>query len=69
VLDQVEQLAEAHKATNSQIALAWVLARPAITAPIVSATSVEQTKELLGAVDVKLSADDLAALDKVSNWK
>jgi aryl-alcohol dehydrogenase-like predicted oxidoreductase len=69
VLDQVEQLAEAHKATNSQIALAWVLARPAITAPIVSATSVEQTKELLGAVDVKLSADDLAALDKVSSWK
>lgn len=69
VLAQVEQLAEAHKATNSQIALAWVLARPAITAPIVSATSVEQTKELLGALEVKLSADDLAALDKVSSWK
>lgn len=69
VLDKVEELAEAHKATNTQIALAWILARPAITAPIVSATSVAQTKELLGALEVKLSADDLATLDKVSSWK
>jgi len=50
----------------SQVALAWIMARPGITAAIASATSVEQVRELLGAVDVQLSAEEVGALDRVS---
>ncbi|HEX2915630.1 MAG TPA: aldo/keto reductase [Chloroflexia bacterium] len=69
VLEEVEKIAEAHKATMTQVALAWILARPSITAPIVSATTVAQTHELMGAVELKLGVEDLAALDKASAWK
>lgn len=49
-------------ATLSQIALAWVAAQPGVTAPIASATSVEQLDELMASVNAKLSDDHLAAL-------
>jgi aryl-alcohol dehydrogenase-like predicted oxidoreductase len=69
VLEQLDRVAAAHNATVSQVALAWVMARPGITAPIASATSVEQVRELLGAVDLKLSEEDIKALDRVSAWR
>src|SRR5690606_35577215 len=50
-------------APPSQVALAWLLARPAITAPIASATSVDQLDEILGAVALTLPAPVLARLD------
>jgi aryl-alcohol dehydrogenase-like predicted oxidoreductase len=69
ILDAVEGVAKAHKATSTQIALAWILSRPGMTAPIASATSVEQVDELLGAAEITLSAGDLTALDTASAWK
>ncbi len=69
ILAKVEEVAQAHHATIAQVALAWMIARPGIIAPITSATSVEQTRELLGALDLKLTAEDLTALDKVSAWR
>ena len=69
ILAKVEQVAQKHHATIGQVALAWLIARPGITAPIASATSVEQTRELLGAVDVKLTAEEWNELDKVSAWR
>lgn len=69
ILAEIERVAEGHKVTNSQVALAWLLARPGITAPIVSGTSVEHVRELLGAAELKLSQDAIAALDKVSDWQ
>ncbi len=69
ILDAVEGVAKAHNATSTQIALAWILSRPGMTAPIASATSVEQVGELLGAAEITLSADDLTALDTASAWK
>ena len=66
ILDAVEKVAETHDATPTQVALAWILARPAITAPIASTTTVEQTREMMAAVDLKLSPDSLAALDHAS---
>ncbi|MGI9058788.1 MAG: aldo/keto reductase [Ktedonobacteraceae bacterium] len=68
VLDQLDRVAKAHNATLSQVALAWILARPGITAPIASATSVEQVRELLGAVTLKLTEEEMSSLDKVSAW-
>ena len=66
ILEQLDRIAAAHHITVSQVALAWVMARPGITAAIASATSVEQVRELLGAVDVHLNADEVETLNRVS---
>ena len=54
-LAQMEQIAKDHNCTVAQAALAWLIHRPSVTAPIASATSVAQLKELMGALDVKMS--------------
>ncbi len=69
ILEQVERIANAHQATIAQVALAWIINRAGITAPIASATTVLQTQELLGATTVQLSDEDLQVLDKVSAWQ
>lgn len=66
VLGAMETVAERHGATLSQVALAWLMSRPSIAAPIASATSEAQLKELLGAVDVHLSHEDIWDLDRAS---
>jgi diketogulonate reductase-like aldo/keto reductase len=53
-------------ATAAQVALAWLLARPAVTSVIVGIKRPEQLADNLKALDLALSPDDLAALDKVS---
>jgi aryl-alcohol dehydrogenase-like predicted oxidoreductase len=69
ILDAVEQVAGNCNATTGQVALAWLLAQPSITAPIASATTPEQVRELLGAADVRLDADALQLLDQASAWR
>ena len=69
VLSAVDKVADAVGATPSQVALAWIAHRPGITAPIVSATTVEQLRELLGALDLRLDAEATATLDKASAWR
>ena len=66
VLAALDAVAARHGATCAQVALAWVMAKPAIAAPIASATSVAQITELMGALGLKLTADDVAELDKAS---
>ncbi len=66
ILEQVDRVARAHNTTPSQVSLAWILAQPGITAPIASATSVAQTRELLGSVSLKLTDDEIQSLDRVS---
>jgi aryl-alcohol dehydrogenase-like predicted oxidoreductase len=66
VLAALDAVAAAHHATPAQVALAWLIARPSLTAPIVSATSVEQLHELLGATSLQLSHDEIAQLDLAS---
>ncbi|HET6431333.1 aldo/keto reductase [Dyella sp.] len=66
LLDSLDAAASAHGATPAQVALAWLMARPGITAPIASATSVEQLHELLGAAQLVLSPQEIAALDRAS---
>jgi len=62
VLAAMDRIAAETGATLSQIALAWVAAQPGVTAPIASATSVEQLDELMGSLDLRLSDEQLAAL-------
>ena len=66
ILDALEKVAASHKAKPAEVALAWVMARPGVTAPIASATSVEQADSLVRATELKLAPADMAALDTAS---
>jgi aryl-alcohol dehydrogenase-like predicted oxidoreductase len=66
VLAALDEVASAHRASVAQVALAWLLAKPELTAPIASATSLPQLEELLGAVRLELSQEDVARLDAAS---
>jgi len=66
ILDVVRQIADSHNASIPQIALAWVLQKPGVTSAIVGARTKAQLVDNLGAVDVRLSEDDMARLDSVS---
>ena len=68
ILAALDAVAAAHGATPAQIALAWLMARPGLTAPIASATSVAQLQELAGAAHLALSPQDIAALDEASAY-
>ncbi|WP_337243665.1 aldo/keto reductase [Luteimonas sp. gir] len=66
ILGALDDVACRHAATVAQVALAWLIARPGITAPIVSATSLAQLRELAAARTLLLSKADIAALDGAS---
>jgi aryl-alcohol dehydrogenase (NADP+) len=64
IADTVASVAKKRGLSPAQIACAWVLQAPGITAPIIGATKVEQIKDLIGAADLKLTAEEIAALEK-----
>jgi aryl-alcohol dehydrogenase-like predicted oxidoreductase len=66
VLQALDDAAKKHNSNPTQITLAWLMQRKAITAPIVSATSLQQLKDLIASPNVKLDAADVAAIDKAS---
>lgn len=66
ILGALDDIAASHKATPAQVALAWLIARPGISAPIVSATSVAQLQEILAAARLQLGSTDIAQLDAAS---
>lgn len=68
LIDCIDEIAQRHGATPAQISLAWLLARPGITSPITSANTADQWQDLAGAVDVRLTPEDIVALDNASNW-
>jgi aryl-alcohol dehydrogenase-like predicted oxidoreductase len=66
VVEAMRPIAEAHGVSVAQIALAWLLHQKHVTSVIVGAKRIDQLEDNLGAVDVVLSADELATLDTVS---
>jgi aryl-alcohol dehydrogenase-like predicted oxidoreductase len=66
ILDALDAVAARHGATPAEVALAWVIARPGVTAPIASATSLEQLASLVRATELRLAPEDVAALDAAS---
>jgi len=64
VVDAVEAIAGARGLSNMQVALAWVLRNPAITAPIIGASKLHHLTDALSALDVALGDDEVAALEK-----
>lgn len=69
LIDLLEERGKAHGASVAQMALAWMLQRPAITAPIIGSNSVEQLRDLMGSLNVTLTAEDVQAIDEASDWK
>ncbi len=69
LIDLLESLGKAHNASVAQVALAWLLQRPAITAPIIGANTVEQLTDILGTLEVHLTAEDVQAIDEASDWR
>lgn len=63
ILQALDEVSARERVTQAQVALAWLLAQPSVAAPIVSATSVAQLEEILGAARLTLSASDLDVLD------
>jgi aryl-alcohol dehydrogenase-like predicted oxidoreductase len=66
ILAALDAAAASSNATPAQVALAWQIARPGLTAPIASATSLAQWQELAGAATLALDATTIAALDAAS---
>jgi aryl-alcohol dehydrogenase-like predicted oxidoreductase len=69
ILQALDQEAERHQSKQAQVALAWLMARESITAPIASATSVEQLDELAGATKLDLDREALEKLNKASEYE
>lgn len=66
ILGALDQVAKDRKAKCSQVALAWLMSRPTITAPICSATTIAQLRELVSAAELSLDERSLALLDSAS---
>jgi aryl-alcohol dehydrogenase-like predicted oxidoreductase len=66
ILDALDRVANAHEAKPAEVALAWLIARPGVTAPIASATSLEQVESLVRATRLSLSASEVDSLDRAS---
>jgi aryl-alcohol dehydrogenase-like predicted oxidoreductase len=69
ILAAVDKVGGKVGATPAQVALSWLAHRPGITAPIASATTVAQLKELIGGIELQLDAEATAELDRASAWK
>lgn len=66
ILRALDEIAERQDSTPAAVALAWVLARPGVTAPIVSATSMEQLTELVAATRLELDPGSIGVLNNAS---
>jgi aryl-alcohol dehydrogenase-like predicted oxidoreductase len=67
VIDVLAQIAERHGASPARVALAWTLARPAISSVIIAARTLEHLEDNILAVDLKLSEEEMRLLDAVSD--
>ncbi|MFB1483813.1 aldo/keto reductase [Corallococcus sp. RDP092CA] len=66
VVDALEQIARAHESTPARVALAWVMAKPAVGSTIIGARRLSQLEDNLKAADVKLTAAELGRLDELT---
>ncbi len=69
VIKALEEVAAKYEAKPGQIAMAWLIARPSVTAPIASATTLEQVAELAEAAEIELDPESVAKIDAASKPK
>lgn len=63
IVEKVAEIAKAHGVSRAQVATAWILQKSAVTAPIIGASKAQHLTDAVGAISVKLSAEDIAALE------
>lgn len=68
IIDALEEIGSAHDASIAATALAWLRAQPTVVAPIASARTVDQVPDLLAGARLDLTADEVATLNRVSEW-
>jgi aryl-alcohol dehydrogenase-like predicted oxidoreductase len=66
ILDALDQVAKQHSSTPARVALAWLMARPSITAPISSASNLDQLKDLMAATALELDSSSIELLNRAS---
>jgi aryl-alcohol dehydrogenase-like predicted oxidoreductase len=66
ILKALDEVAEKYNSTPASVSLAWLIARPSVTAPIASATNLDQLKDLVEAVNLKLDGESVKRLDEAS---
>lgn len=69
LLERLETLGKKRGKTILQMALGWLLTNPVVTSPIIGANTVEQLREILGAVGLRLSQEEKATLNEPSAWE
>lgn len=69
ILTALDEVAEDYSTTPAAVALAWLLHKPSVTAPIVSATNLQQLESIIEAPQLNLNADVMAILNSASDWK
>ena len=65
IADRVSEVAQARGIPNAQVALAWMLSKPVITAPIIGATKMQHLEDAVAAVSVSLSAEEIQRLEEL----
>lgn len=69
ILKALDEVSEQYNASQASIALAWLITRHSVTAPIASVTNMEQLGDLVKAASLKLNMEDIAILDEASSWQ
>ncbi|KAI0648552.1 Aldo/keto reductase [Trametes meyenii] len=64
IVNRVEEVAKQKNVSMAQVALAWIISKPGVSAPIVGSTSLSNLEQLLGALDVKLSEEEIKSLEE-----
>ena len=64
IVDAVSRVAQRRGVNNAQVALAWALSKPGITSPIIGATKMQHLEDAVAALEIKLSEDEIAELEK-----
>src|ERR1700733_3607718 len=64
IIDRVSEIARAHGVAPAQVALAWLLSKPGVTAPIIGATSIQHIEDAVGATRLELTSAEIAAVEE-----
>jgi aryl-alcohol dehydrogenase-like predicted oxidoreductase len=68
-VEKLEEIGRAKGATIAQMAIAWVLANPAVSSAIIGANDVDQLEDTIRGAEISLSTEEKVALDEVTAWK
>jgi aryl-alcohol dehydrogenase-like predicted oxidoreductase len=68
ILAALDKVAKEHNTTQASVAIAWLQSKQSVTAPIASATSIEQLDSLMKACEIRLTRESIALLDEASKW-